>query len=354
MKDQYEVDVLIVGAGQAGLAMGQALLEQGVESLLIVDEGEEIGQSWSQRYDSLKLFTPAQYSSLPGFKFPAKKDHYPAKDEVASYLRAYAEKFDLPVRLNAAVAKLDRYGGGFVAEGSDFTVHAHSVVVATGSQHTPRYPDFAALVSDRVVQFHSSGYQNPSHVPVGRVLIVGGGNSGAQIAEELMGEHEVHVSVEELPKYFPQRFAGKDVFWYLKRFGVLDVTIEERKGVDAAMPLIGTNLGKMIKRGRVHGLPRAIGTNGTGIILSDGSVIYPDAIIWATGFQYDVSWIELAGTHDNGVPVHDQGVSPVPGLYWIGLSWLRTKGSGFLGFVGRDTAYLAPHIVKDLQARVMG
>ncbi|WOF74982.1 NAD(P)/FAD-dependent oxidoreductase [Parvibaculaceae bacterium PLY_AMNH_Bact1] len=340
------LDVLIIGAGQAGLAMGAELKAQGLKNFLILDETSHVGQSWEDRYNSLKLFTPSQYCNLPGMKFPLGRNRYPNKDQVADYLRSYAVQFSLPIQMNTAVNRLEKAPGSFVIETSQGKLWADKVIIATGSQHTPWVPNFAAQLSDNIFQIHSAQYQCPSQIPEGPVLMVGAGNSGVQIAEELTATHSVHISVAHLPKQFPQRFLGKDIFWYLLKLGYMDVPVAKRSDEGQPMPLIGSDLKRLMRKKRLIKHARAVGADGDKVILADGTSFAPQSIIWATGFRNDYAWIDIPGTHKDGLPIQTDGCSPVGGLYWIGFSWLRTKGSGFLGFVGRDAAHLAPDILK--------
>ncbi len=340
------LDVLIIGAGQAGLAMGAELKTRGLKNFLIVDATSHIGHSWASRYDSLKLFTPRQYCNLPGMKFPGRRNSYPTKDDVAEYLMSYAVKFSLPVQMNTKVVRLGQEPGSFVAETPSGELRASKVIIATGSQHTPWTPSFATDVADNIIQIHSADYRGPHQISDGDVLIVGAGNSGVQIAEELLATHPVHISIDRRPKQFPQRFMGKDIFWYLLKFGYMDVPVSKRTDTEEPMPIIGSNLQRLVKKKKLVEHPRAIKAAGNQIIMTDGTNCSPRTIIWATGFRNNYAWIDIPGTHENGLPIQTDGCSPTNGLYWIGFSWLRTKGSGFLGFVGRDTEYLAPTVLE--------
>ncbi len=340
------LDVLIIGAGQAGLAMGAELKTKGLKNFLIVDETSRVGQSWGNRYDSLKLFTPAQYCNLPGMKFPLRRNHYPTKEQVADYLMSYAVKFSLPIQMNTKVIRLTKKPGSFVIETSLGSLHAAKVIIATGSQHTPWVPPFASQLSDNILQIHSSQFRSPTQIPVGEVLVIGAGNSGVQIAEEISATRPVHISIDRLPKQFPQRLMGKDIFWYLLKFGYMDVPVSKRNDGGQPMPLIGSDLRRLVKKGKLIKHARAANADGDKVIMSDGTRFGPRTIIWATGFRNDYAWIDIADTHKDGLPIQTDGCSPTKGLYWIGFSWLRTKGSGFLGFVGRDIEHLAPLVLE--------
>ena len=217
-------DVLVVGAGQAGLALGWHLRRRGI-SFVIVEAGPRVGDVWRQRWDSLRLFTPAGYDALPGSAFPLSRWEYPGKDQVADYLADYAEHHALPVRLNAAVRRLWLEGTRFHVEFGGETpgsLTAANVVVATGPFQDPYVPDVAAGFGSEVMQLHSAQYRRPAQLPPGPVLVVGAGNSGLQIAAELTQIRSVSVAVGSKPPTLPQRLLGRDLFWWLTRLGVMN------------------------------------------------------------------------------------------------------------------------------------
>jgi putative flavoprotein involved in K+ transport len=223
------LDVVVVGGSQAGLAMAWHLAQQG-RRFVVLEAAPELGHVWRSRWDSLKLFTPAQYDALPGMAFPAPVDTYPTKDPVADYLQAYAAAFDLPVRLNARVTDLRRVGDAFEVRTADASYRALQVVVATGPFQVPFIPPPAATLDPSVTQVHSADYRNPQALPAGPVLVVGGGNSGFQIAEELAATRTVDLSIATTYPMLPQRLAGRDLFWWLTRLGLLRVTVTSRPG----------------------------------------------------------------------------------------------------------------------------
>ena len=211
---QGSYDVLVIGAGQAGLTLGYYLRQAGVR-FLIVDAADQVGSAWAQRWDSLVLFTPRRYNAMPGLSFNGDPDQEPTRDEVIAYLHRYATEFDLPVQLNSAVTALHHADGRYVAELPTGTIHADHVVVATGPFQRPRIPDFASSVPSDVYQIHSSGYRRPSDLPPGRVVVVGGGNTGYQIAEELAADHAVVLAVGSRQPPLPRRLLGRQIFWWL-------------------------------------------------------------------------------------------------------------------------------------------
>lgn len=344
-RDRY--DVVVVGAGQAGLAIGHFLAEQG-RRFVILEAAASVGSAWRNRWDSLVLFTPRRYDGLPGLAFPGDPDGYPTRDEVVAYLEQYAEHFDLPIELSSPVGSLTRDEHGFVLDAGGRTVHAEQVVVATGPFQEPVVPVLARDLADGVFQTHSAGYRRPEELPGGCVLVVGGGNTGFQIANELAGAgHDVHLAVGSRQTPLPQRLLGRDLFWWLTKLGLLSKSVDSRLGRRARSrdTLIGSGP-RGIRRQGVTVRPRAVAAEDRVVRLADGSELEPDAVIWATGYRPDHSWIELPVHDESGRLRHRRGVSDVPGLYFLGLSWQHTRGSALLGFVADDAAFIAGRIAE--------
>jgi putative flavoprotein involved in K+ transport len=343
--------VVVVGGSQAALAIAWHLSQQGLR-FVVLDAGPELGHVWRKRWDSLKLFTPAQYDNLPGMPFPAPADTYPTKDPVADYLRAYADAFHLPVRLNSRVTELRQVGDGFEVRTTDQAFHGRQVVVATGPFQVPFVPPQAARLDPSVTQVHSADYRNPQALPDGPVLVVGGGNSGFQIAEELAATRQVDLSVGTRAPMLPQRLAGKDLFWWLTRLGLMRVTVDSRVGRRASRRefIIGSNRRRLGSAG-VRFRPRLVDADRTIVRFADGSMLENvRSVVWATGYRPDYAWIHVPGVVENGRVVHRRGVTEVPGLYFLGLSWQHTRGSALLGFVNDDATYLADRIATRHQA----
>jgi putative flavoprotein involved in K+ transport len=340
-----DYEVVVIGASQAGLAMGYYLVRQ-ERRFIILERGDSIAPAWRERWDSLKLFTPRGYSSLPGLPFPGDPDDYPTRDEVISYLAQYAETFELPTEFKSHVRRLSHEGGRFVLDVDGRTVTADQVVVATGPFQTPYVPELAEEVDPDVWQAHSTGYRRPVDVPEGTVLVVGGGNTGFQITKELSATHKVLLSVGTRQKPLPQRVAGRDLFWWLTKTGLIYKTVESRLGqrLKNRDTLIGSSPRELRRRYGVELKPRAIRASGRTVTFEDGSEIEVDAVIWATGYRLDFSWIDLPILDSNGRLRHRRGVTDVSGLNFLGLTWQWTRGSALIGWVKDDAAFLAERI----------
>jgi putative flavoprotein involved in K+ transport len=347
------VDVLVIGAGQAGLAVGWHLREQGITSFLLLDAGPEVGHVWRSRWDSLRLFTPAEYDALPGMPFPAAAGTYPTKDDVADYLRGYAAAFELPVRLNTCVIRLTKTGDTFHADTSTGPITASQVVIATGPFQTPVVPPLARHLAADVVQLHSADYRSPGQLPDGPVLVVGAGNSGLQIAAELASSgRPVTVAVGTRPPTLPQRLLGRDLFWWLTRLGLLTKTADSRLARRLQKKgdlVIGTRWRDLARLG-IQVQPRLDDVDVTTAMFADGSVTQVAAVVWATGFRPDYSWLDIPGALVDDAVANQRGVTAVPGLSVLGLPWLHTRGSALLGYVKDDAAWLADHVSDDLAA----
>ncbi len=342
------VDVLVIGGGQAGLAMGYQLAQRGVR-FQIVDAGAEVGSAWRSRWDSLRLFTPAQYDNLTGLPFPAAHDTYPGKDDVANYLQAYAATFNLPVRLNTTVTSLTRNDDRYVAKADAETLEATQVVVATGPFQVPFTPPIVERLDPDVHQLYSADYRRPQDVAPGKVLVVGAANSGCQIAQELSATHHVELSTGQPIPTIPQRPLGRDVWWWASGLRLDRVTVETRLGKRLAGrdQRIGVGPRRLHRRHGVRIRPRATVAAGRTVSFADGAAGEFDTVLWATGYTTNHSWIDIPeATDTRGRLLHTRGVTASPGLYTLGLTWQHARGSALLGWVSADAAYLAEHITS--------
>lgn len=339
------LDVLVVGGGQAGLAMGYHLAQRGLR-FKILDAGAAVGDVWRRRWDSLKLFTPAQYDNLPGMAFPAPADTYPGKDDIAAFLRAYVERFELPVQLDSTVRSLTLDGDDYIARTDNGMFVAKQVVVATGPFQVPFVPPIAKDFDAELKQIHSVDYRNPSSVPEGKILVVGGANTGCQIALELSESREVEISVGQRLPTIPQRPLNRDVWWWGTRVGLTRVTVASKLGkrLSGRDVVIGDGLRGLRKVG-VKVQPRMTGAEDRTATFEDGGASDVDGVVWATGYRTDHSWIDIPGLRDeSGRVIHERGVTPVAGLYMLGLSWQNTRTSALLGWVTNDAEFIADHI----------
>ena len=344
-----ELDVLIIGGGQAGLAMGYHLKKMS-HSFRIVERHARVGDSWRNRYASLVLFTPRAYSALPGLAVPGDPEGYPTKDEMADYLEAYAERFDLPVAPGTGIGRLERVDGGFRAttEAGE-PIDSRAVVLATGAFQRPAIPPVSKLLSTEVTQLAPEDYQSPSQLAPGRVLVVGDGATGRQIALELTENHEVLLAAGRPRRVSPDRILGRSVFWWMDKLGVLRASRESGIGryLMKADPFPGKRLelDELRQRG-VEVVGRVTQAEGNKISFADGKAAEVDAVVWATGYGDDVDWVEIPEVKDaRGNFLHYRGVSPLPYLCFVGRSWQWTRGSALFAGVGEDAAYLTEHLV---------
>jgi putative flavoprotein involved in K+ transport len=358
------IDTIVIGGGQAGLSVGYHLKRLGIP-FAILDASSRVGDAWRNRWDSLRVFTPAKFAGLDGLPFPAPPDSFPTKDAVADYLAGYAARFDLPVCSGARVTRLSRAGDRFlVVTADERRFEAAHVVVAMGNFQRPRVPAFAAALDADVVQLHSSAYRNTGQLRPGAVLVVGAGNSGAEIAcEAARAGHQTWLAGPDVG-HVPFRIDGLAARLLLTRL-VLRVlfhrifTVATPIGrrvrvtvLHAGAPLIRLKPADIAAAG-VHRLPRVAHVTDGRPVLADGRVIDAANVVWCTGFDPGFSWIDLPVFDPDGSPRHDRGISPdEPGLFFVGLHFLYAFSSEMIHGVGRDAARVAEGIARGRAAEI--
>jgi putative flavoprotein involved in K+ transport len=346
-------DTVVIGGAQAGLAVGYYLARSHAD-FVIVDSGERIGQSWDSRWDSLRLFSPAHFTRLPGLRFPGPRRHLPSKDEMADYLRAYAARFALPVRLRWRVDQLSRDAGGYVISSDARVLRADTVVVATGPAMRPRLPKVAGDLDPGIRSLHSADYRNPEQLRDGAVLIVGAGNSGAEIALDLAPTHQVTLAGRDTGR-LPISLGGP-LYRVMNHFLTADTRLGRRfaASVNAGKgtPLVRVRPSDLTQAGVVRASRVAGQVNGQPR-LTDGRVLDVANVIWCTGYRPDYSWIALPHFPHDELPVHQRGaVVDHPGLYVIGLPFLFRMASSLVGGVGPDARHIAHLIATGVDSRV--
>jgi len=360
---QYEskrIQTIVIGGGQAGLAMGHHLAKRGIP-FLILDASQRIGDAWRNRWDSLRLFTPARYAGLPGLPFPARGDAFLTKQQMADYLESYAKHFHLPVRTGVRVDNLSKEGDRFVVTTGSLRFESENVVVAMANYQTPRLPAFAPDLNPEIVQLHSHQYRNPSQLQDGGVLIVGVGNSGADIGMEVAQAHPTWMSGKE-SGHIPwpiESFLGRHFLLRLVRFighHVLSVSTPigrklRPKLLAGAAPLVRVKPRDLVSAG-IERVPRVVGVRNGRPLLADGRTLEVANVIWCTGYHPGFSWIDLPIFGEDGRPMHDRGVvTAVPGMYFVGLHFLYSMTSATLTGVGRDAERVARVIASRSRAR---
>jgi putative flavoprotein involved in K+ transport len=350
--EQY-FDTILIGGGQAGLAMGYFLARENRE-FVILDAGGRVGETWRNRWDSLRLFTPSFHNGLPGMPFPAPGSYFPTKDETADYLEAYARRFDLPIRLHRRVESLSHHDGGYLVSTADERYVAEHVVVATGPYQHPKIPGFASGLDPAIAQLHSSAYRNPDQLPEADVLVVGAGNSGAEISVDLGATRRTYLSGRE-SGYIPVALIHNRVsLWLADRVLTTDTMLGRKMSEahrDRGAPLVRLKPKDIAATG-VELVPRVEGVVDGKPRLADGRVLDVAVVVWATGFRLDFGWIKLPIFDDGGYPIHHRGVvDAAPGLYFLGLPFQYTPTSEHVGGVGKDAQYISEHIAARSRPR---
>jgi putative flavoprotein involved in K+ transport len=345
--------VIIVGGGQAGLAIGREL-SKAKREFLILEAASRIGESWRRRWDSLRLFSTAQHSSLPGLAFPDDPRSYPTKDQVADYLSDYADREHLPVQLNTKVLSLDRLGKRYLLTTASKVFECDQVVIATGPYQKPRVPSWAGDLNADIVQVHAGEYKNPSQLAAGDVLVVGAGNTGAEIAVEVAkAGHRVLLSgrdVGQIPQLL-RRLGNGALFWFLatRVFTVstpIGRKIHESVRSGHGGPLVNIRA-QQIESVGVERIGRVNGVREGLPLLDENKTLRVQNVIWCTGFGLDFSWVRLPIFAADGYPIHDRGrVTSQSGLYFLGLPFQHSMSSTLIGGVGRDAKLLAKWILN--------
>lgn len=350
------VQTVVIGGGQAGLSVAYYLAERGLP-FVILDASPRIGDAWRNRWDSLRLFSPARYSGLPGLRFPGRGDTFPTKDQLADYLVEYARRFQLPVRNGVRVDRLWKQGDRFVMTAGNERFEAENVVVAMANYQVPRVPEFACQLDAGIVQLHSHEYRNPSQLQEGGALVVGVGNSGADIGIEVAASNPTWIAGKE-SGHIPwpiETFAARHFLVRLVRFlGHHILTVGTPIGrkvrpklLRRATPLVRVKP-KDLDAAGVQWVPKVTGVRDGLPLLADGRSLNVRNVIWCTGYQHDFPWIDLPIFEEDGEPMHDRGiVEKAPGMFFVGLHFLYAMSSATLIGIGRD----AKRIAKAVAAR---
>lgn len=355
VKKNLDVETIIIGGGQAGLSVGYGLAKAG-RSFMILDANKRIGDAWRNRWDSLKLFTPVYLNGLDGMPFPGKRHIFITKDEMADYLEKYSEKFKLPVITNTRVDRLYENEQGFEVEAGNQTFKAKKVVIAMSNYQKPKVPEFVKYINPEIRQLHSKDYRNPSQLRDGSVLIVGAGNSGADIALELANERQTYLSGRDVG-HVPFRIESVIARYLLIRLvrfvGHHILTI--RTGIGRKIrprvlitggPLVRVKPCDLIAAG-VERVPRVIGAKQGLPLLDDNRTLKVQNIIWSTGFTPGFSWIDLPIFESTQEPEHVRGVViKKPGLFFVGLNFLYSMTSDTITGTRRDAKYIVRQILN--------
>jgi putative flavoprotein involved in K+ transport len=333
--------------------MGYQLARRNL-SFRILDANQRIGDAWRNRWDSLRLFTPARYAGLPGLPFPASGDGFPTKDDLADYLETYAEHFRLPVHTGSKVDRVSKEGERFLVETHNQRFEADQVVVAMANYQVPRVPAFAQDLDANIVHLHSHNYRNPAQLRPGNTLVVGAGNSGADIAMDVSKTHPTWMSGKE-SGHIPfqiEGFAGRFILFRLVRFIGHHVLSQgtpigrnaRPKLLTSTTPLVRVKPKDLINAG-VERVARVVGVRHGRPLLADDRTLDVANVIWCTGYEPGFSWIDLPVFGEDGKPMHERGVvHRVPGMYFVGLHFLYAMSSATLIGVGRDADYVAQAI----------
>ena len=358
-------NTIIIGGGQAGLATGYYLSRAGSGAdagskhrFAILDANPRTGDSWRNRWDSLALFTSGRSNDLPGMPFPAPPNTFPSKDEMADYLEAYAAQMELPVQTGVKVERVARAVGGrasYVVDADQQRFEAAQIVVATGAYQCPKVPEFASELDPEIVQLHSSEYRNPSQLREGRVLVVGAGNSGAEIAVEVAGAYPTILAGRDTGsfRFRPDSSLARAVNPLARLAANHVLTVDRSSGRRLrarfrahGQPLVWVNPADLEAAGVERLYARVDGIRDGKPLLTDDRILDVTNVIWCTGFRRDFTMIDLPIFGDDGYPHEDRGVVPAaPGLYFVGLVFQSNIFSTLIGGVGKDAKYVVKQIV---------
>ena len=353
--ERTRFQVIVIGGGQAGLCVGHFLVEAGID-VVVLEAAARIGESWRRRWDSLRLFTAAEYAGLPGLPFPGDPNAFPSKDEVADYLEDYARRMRVPVRLGTKVDALHRHRDRYVIEAGTTRLEADHVVITTGPYQQPRVPSWAANLDPRIVQIHSNAYKNSTQLPAGDVLVVGAGNTGAELAlEAAAAGHRVLLSGRDVGQVPPVlRLANGRLFWFLAT-RVFTVGTRIGRKIQAALraghssPLVRIRSREIAAAG-IQRVGRVVAARNGIPLTEDGRALDVASVLWCAGFGLDFGWVHLPIFAPDGYPLHEQGrVASEPGLSFVGLSFQRSLSSSTLVGVGRDSKLIADGIAACLK-----
>jgi putative flavoprotein involved in K+ transport len=358
MKSQFRAErihTIVIGGGQAGLSVGYHLAKREI-NFLILDANNRIGNAWRNRWDSLRLFTPARYVELPGMRFPGNGEAFPTKDQIADYLEFYAENFKLPVQCGVRVDRLWKDGDHFVVNAGRLQYEADNVVIAMADYQVPQIPSFAHDLDPSILQLNPQSYKNPWQLQEGGVLVVGVGNSGADIAIDVARSHKTWIAGKEsgyIPWDINTSFARRVAFRVIRFLGHHVLTLSTPVGrkkrpqlLNRATPLIRVKPKDLIDAG-IERVGRVTGVQDGKPLLEDGGTLEIKNVIWCTGYEPGFSWIDLPVFDGEGRPAHERGISKVPGLYFVGLHFQYAMSSATLIGVGRDAEY----VVKAVEAK---
>lgn len=348
-------ECIVIGGGQTGLATGYELRRAGID-FVILDAGERVGDAWRHRWDSLRLFTQARWNGLPGMDFPGSGVEFIGKNQMADFLESYAGKMNLPVRTGTLVTRVTRDGDEFVVETGESTLRAPNVVVAMADYQKPKVPEFAADLDPAITQLHSTDYRNPSQLPEGKVLVVGLGNSGADIGLDIAATHETIVAGKEsgAVPFALEGWFGRNIGTRLVRFVMVRVLntstpIGRRvrpKALTKSAPLVRVRP-KELARAGVRRVGRIEGVESGKPVTAGGETLDVSAVVWCTGFRHGFDWIDLPVFDEGGTPIHERGiVASEPGLYFVGLYFLHALWSETVTGMQPDVRHVVNHLAS--------